>query len=108
MKMVCRRIGMRDHVGGDVAAGARLVLDHTDGPDLLQGVADEARSGVGRAAGVNGTTTRTAWRPAAPRRGTDQWKARIAAAASDKTARLSIGALLRERWPIASGRDVFP
>ena len=44
-------VGMGDHVGRDVAAGAGLVLDHHRlAPDLLQAVADQARGDVGRAA----------------------------------------------------------
>jgi hypothetical protein len=44
-------IRMGDHVARDVAAGARLVLDHHRlAPHLLQAVADEARGDIGRAA----------------------------------------------------------
>ena len=45
------RIGTGDHLGGDVAAGAGLVLDHHRlAPHLLQPVADQPRGDVGRAA----------------------------------------------------------
>jgi hypothetical protein len=44
-------IGMRHHLGGDVAAGAWLVLDHHRlAPHLLEAVADQTRGDVGRAA----------------------------------------------------------
>jgi hypothetical protein len=44
-------IRMGDHVGGDVAAGARFVLHHHRlAPDLLQAVADQTRGDVGRTA----------------------------------------------------------
>jgi hypothetical protein len=44
-------IGTGHHVGGDVAAGAGLVLDHHRlAPHLLQAVADQPRGDVSRAA----------------------------------------------------------
>jgi len=80
---------MRDHVGGDVAAGARLCSrSPPTGPTPPQAVADQPRGDVVEPPGGNGTTIRTASAASPqPMRAMKEWLAR------------------RRRWPQARQTD---